>query len=221
MNVICWFSTRWPFSPSLVLLHNSSASLMNVFLVISDQGGVPPDFPTTHSVTHCLNGLLLPFSSFLCTHKPHRTWISAWLLVWHGVYLCVCARECGSCGKLQKGVHVYQCNYAAICCHLHTALCVLCSQYMRLYIWPHACAWWTNVNPCVWVRMCVCVWKRESVCVHVCAADVLCSVLFPRLAGLCCCSLVQTGLATCFYVCKDKPHLRRFNLSIAAAKSRL
>lgn len=67
---------------------------------------------------------------------------------------------------------------------------------------------------------CECVKERACVCVHVCAADVLCSFLFPRLAGLCCCSLVQTVLATCFSVCKDKPCLHCFNLSIAAAKSR-
>lgn len=67
---------------------------------------------------------------------------------------------------------------------------------------------WT---PC----MCVCMCERKSLC----AADVLCSVLLPSLAGLCYCSLVQTGLATCFSVCKHKPHLFHCNLSTAATKS--
>lgn len=104
-------------------------------------------------------------------------------------------------------------------CVLHAAVhaaqrrFVLCCWYMTLHILMRACV---CERPACAARE---ESERESVCVHVCEADVLCSVLFPRLAGLCCCSLVQTGLATCFSVCQDKPRPRRFNLSIAAAKS--
>lgn len=88
-----WFADSAPIDhsvPLLLLLHNSFASLMNVFLVISDQGGVPTNFPTAQSF------LSLSLS----------------------VSVCVC--KCGSCGKLQKkqkSVHMYlSCSCA--CCSM-------------------------------------------------------------------------------------------------------
>ncbi|TNN86425.1 hypothetical protein EYF80_003195 [Liparis tanakae] len=39
--------------------------------------------------------------------------------------------------------------------------------------------------------------------------------LASRLTGLCWCSLVQMGLATCFSVCKNRPRLRGCNLKMA------
>lgn len=236
MNGIRWFSTYWLFSPSLVLLQNSSACLMNVFLVISDQGGVPLNFPSTHSVTHThsLNSLLLPFASLLCTHT-HTNLSVVWYLddCWNNMvclYVCVCVSKCcASHGKLQKKkkkvhVHITDAFYNDM------LLCVFLSFTADIWdcMFNHmpSCGW-TNVNPLhvsprVFVCVCVTVKERERVCVHVhvCAADVLCSALFPRLAGLCCCSLVQTFLATCFSVCKDKPRLHPFNLSIAAPMPR-
>lgn len=90
MNVICWFSTYWPFSPSLVLLHKSSASLMNVFLVISDQGGSPQTFPA-QTLSPCQNFLFLSPPFFAHTN-----------LTVHG-YLVDCMYMCDCVWFLWKG----------------------------------------------------------------------------------------------------------------------
>lgn len=188
-----WFADSAPTDhsvPLLLLLHNSFASLMNVFLVISDQGGVP--YKLSHST-------VFPFSLSLCVSVCVQMW-----LMWKVATkksLCTCIYH--------AAVHAARCGF------------VLCSWYMTLHVQMHACVHWTKCEQ----PACVCGGERERgrdrVCVrvHVCEADVLCSVLFHRLVGLCCCSLVQTGLATCFSVCQDKPRLHRFNLSIAGAKS--
>ena len=109
---------------------------------------------------------------------------------------------------------------------VHRLLCVGLSSAADIWHCMGTCVpacgeqMWTPACECV----CACVKGREGecvcVCVHMCVQQMSC-VLLLRLAALCCCSLVQTGLATCFSVCEDKPRLRLYNLSIAAAKPRL
>lgn len=186
-----------------MLLHNSSASLMNVFLVISNQGGVPP------KLSQCTLSKLSP-SSFLLPSWCTQT--SPYMVIWMivGITWCACASvvHVESCKKL--GAYVFN-MFPLVAIYMCMLLCVGLS--FAADIWDSMYNRMPACSEQMWTPACVCV------CVHVCAADVLCSVLFPRLAGLCCCSLVQMGLATCFSVCKDKPRLHCFNLSIAAAKS--
>lgn len=131
--------------------------------------------------------------------------------------MCLC--KCGSTAKLQKShASAYNNMLMLLCTFTCCSVWVCPLQLIYETIYVTACL--HVVNKCEPLHVSACVKERERVCVHVCAADVLCSVLFPRLAGLCCCSLVQTGLATCSSVCKGKPRLCLFYLSIAAAKSR-
>lgn len=176
MSVICWFSTYWPFSPSLMLLHNSSASLMNVFLVISNQGGVPP------KLSQCTLSKLSP-SSFLLPSWCTQT--SPYMVIWMivGITWCACASvvHVESCKKLGAYVFnmfplvaIYMCML--LCVGLSFAADIWDSMYNRM----PACSeqMWTPACVCV----CTCVRSR---------CPVFCSVpqtgwsllLLPRADG--------------------------------------
>lgn len=163
--------------------------------------------PTDHSVTPLCRTTSL-YLSWMCyllllqaiwperSPPPPKKLIS--LSKFFLIIVCVCAR-------FIKHIYIILCSWPFTFPHSPVWICP------SLHVQPHA---WTNVNSCMYG----CVWKREGVCVCTCVCSrcpVFCS---SRLAGLCCCSLVQTGLATCSPVCQYKPRLHRFNLSIAAAK---
>lgn len=157
INVICWFSTNWPFSPSFA----AAAQLLCIFNECVSCYFWPGRSP--HKLSH---STVFPFSLSLCVSVCVQMWL-VWKVEKKKRSLCTCIYH--------AAVHAARCGF------------VLCSWYMTLHVRMHACVHWTKCEQpacvCVCVeerdRVCVYMCVKQMSCVPFCSTDWLVFVAAP------------------------------------------
>lgn len=171
MNVICWISTYWPFSPSLVLLHNSTShECVSCYFW--------PGRSSPKLSQHTL--LFNPSPSSLYIHiSPYGYLDGCWIII---------VGVCGSCGKLSP----LSPKYATIC----VCSCKIIGSYKSMHVGLSSAAdIWNStlagclreVNKCEPLhvsvdereRVYVCMFVQQMSCALLCSPDWLVFVAAP------------------------------------------